>query len=90
MSRTPNRHNNDVAAAALVERTEFQHPIFWKRSKRGNLWRRWRELIVTVFKRDGDRFGWSIADGEGPRFSSRAFDTEADAMSSLAEEIVGT
>jgi hypothetical protein len=40
----------------------------FQRSRKGNLWRAWRGLTVTVFERR-DAFHWCISDGGGPRRS---------------------
>lgn len=73
-----------VIVAVLAERAEFENPILWKRSKRGNLWRNWQGMTLTIFKRKGDGYyAWSIADVDGPRFSSCGYETEHEAIGEL-------
>ena len=72
--------------AMLVARAEFE--AGFKRSKKGNLWRRWAELTLCVFKR-GDGYAWSIADSEGVRFSVGTYESEAEAIGGLWDETEG-
>ena len=70
-------------ASVLAASAEFK--AAFKRSHRGNLWRRYEGRTLTVFKREGDgRYAWSIADENGPRFSRESFETEEDALGNLA------
>jgi hypothetical protein len=60
----------------------------WKRSRKGNLWKHWDGLTLTVFRREGDGwFAWSIADADGPRFSQAAYRTEEEALTALGETL---
>jgi hypothetical protein len=63
------------------------------RSRRGNLWRRWRvpggdEWTLTVFRRPGGGYGWCVAGpGGGTSFSPGDFSTEEAAMEALWREL---
>ena len=82
-----NRTPDPLIEDALAEWAEFESPSAWKRSRKGNLWRRWNGLNVTVFKRDDGYFGWSIANEEGPRYSPGRFETEGEAMNALGSNL---
>lgn len=60
--------------------------IDWRRSAKGNLWRRLDDdgvaLTLTIF-RDRDSYGWCISGPSGPSFSESRFATEQDAMENL-------
>jgi len=57
------------------------------RSRRGNLWRQWEGMTLTVFERHGC-YRWCIARANGnARFSPCAFDYEEEALRSLAAEM---
>lgn len=60
----------------------------FKESRKGNLWRSWDGMIVSVFrhKRSG-RWAWSIADGDGPRFSAGTYGSPEAAMVALWEAL---
>lgn len=80
----------DARSAAKAERERLRLAAMrdfrdgFKRSKRGNLWRNFRGLTLTVFRRAGDNwFAWSIADEEGPRYSPHAWETEEEAIGAL-------
>jgi len=57
----------------------------FQRSKRGNLWRNYAGVTVTIFQRKGDGFfAWCIADSGGTkRFSSGGYESEESALSAL-------
>ena len=87
-ARKPSDRDRELEAA-LQARDQFA--AGFKRSKKGNLWRNYEGLTVVIFRRQGDDwFSWSITDtdDEGPRFSPRPFDTEADAMDALCDELL--
>jgi hypothetical protein len=72
--------------------TEEEFAAGFKRSKRGNLWRRWAdrdggELTLTVFPRRGGYFAYAIADEDGPAFSPRCYETEEEAIEALWREL---
>jgi hypothetical protein len=75
-----------VIEAALAAIEEFEEPTAWRRSQRGNLWREWDEMTVTIFQRKG-RYCWCINDGEETRFSRKGYETEDDAKIALGEAI---
>lgn len=60
----------------------------WQRSNKGNLWRHWDGLSLTIFKRRDGFFGWCLADDDGPRYSTRVFESETDAILNLASEVL--
>ena len=72
--------------AALAAVSEFEDLANWQRSRKGNLWRKWEGLTVTVFYRLR-RYHWSIADEEGPRFSQGSYSGEAEAITALREAL---
>jgi hypothetical protein len=75
----------DPVKYMIAEREKFSDPADWRRSKRGNLWREWDGMTVTIFHRNG-RYFWCIADGgEERRFSLGGFEIEDDAMSSVGD-----
>jgi hypothetical protein len=68
--------------ARLQARREFAAGC--RRSKRGNLWRKWQGLTVCVYKYQATgRYGWSIASPDNTRFSAQTFDSEESALSAL-------
>jgi hypothetical protein len=69
---------------ATLERLHFA------RSRKGNLWRRYRDLTLTVFQRKDETYAWCIAHGDRPRFSPRSCDTEEDALDDLIETVAVT
>jgi hypothetical protein len=88
MPKAPTREETDLADW-LAQRAEFE--AMFARSRRGNLWRKFGEGILTVFSKPDGRFAWCIASDEGPRFSPRAYDEECDAVAALADECeIGT
>ena len=79
----PRSRDREIAdAMAAIE--AFENPAAWRRSSKGNLWRTWEDRTVTIFYRNR-RYHWSIADEEGPQFSTGSYGDEADAMSGLGE-----
>jgi hypothetical protein len=70
--------------AAMEAIEEFENPAYWRRSLKGNLWREFNGLTLSVFIRDG-RFAWSIADSDGPQYSTLRYKTEADAITAIRE-----
>ena len=82
----PIRKHRDPFIEHIVEmREEFE--AGFERSRKGNLWRHWDGKTVSVFKRRDGYFGWSIADEDAPRFSSRGYEDEEIAVGALAEEL---
>jgi len=60
----------------------------FRRSQRGNLWRKMDGWLLVVFERQDGQFGWVISrDGYEPRFSRRNFDSEDAALDDLVDEI---
>jgi hypothetical protein len=60
-------------------------PLGWKRSRKGNLWKRLDDgRTATVFARpDGRGFSWCLHDGERPRYDPAAYELECDALDAL-------
>lgn len=81
---TPTRQQVEQALAVC---DEFVDRLNWQRSKRGNLWRHWNGITLTIFSRSDNSFGWSWADEERPRFSSNGYADEAAAIDGLAWEL---
>lgn len=78
--------DDDLVELALATRAEFESGF--KRSRKGNLWRNYEGLTLTIFRRRGDDYyGWSIADSDGVRFSPGGCETEEDALSALSSEL---
>jgi len=67
------------------ERDEFAGGF--RRSRKGNFWRQWGNLTVTVFKRADGYYAWSIADGDGVHYSRSGHEEEGDALESLASAL---
>jgi hypothetical protein len=77
-----------LAAAEKVEdpRSNFLDRSNWQISKRGNYWRMWRGVTLTIFQRQSD-YHWCVADDEGPRFSDRGYPTVRGAVRALGREL---
>lgn len=56
------------------------------RSRKGNLWRHWGDLTLTIFSRRGS-YAYCIAGRELPDYSDEEFDTEEDALKTLAFDL---
>jgi hypothetical protein len=69
-----------------MNRAEFA--AGFRRSRKGNLWRRYGGRTLTVFG-GVDSFSWCIADGERRRFSRGSYDSERSALSALWCEVEG-
>ncbi len=63
----------------------FENPSAWRRSNKGNVWREWDGVTITIFRRQDGRWGWCIADEDGPRYSTGGYETQADARTALGE-----
>ena len=74
--------------AALAQLAEFENLTAWRRSARGNLWRKWNDMTVTIFYR-GRRYHWSIAAGQDVEvsYSPGSYGDEEEAMSALSEAL---
>jgi hypothetical protein len=84
----PPEHHDYVEVDPLVVRAEFEEPDAWRRSNKGNLWRVWNELTVTIFRHRDGGFAWCIVDAEGEkRFSKKSFEDEEWAMGALADAV---
>jgi hypothetical protein len=71
---------------ALAEIDAFENPAAWRRSAKGNMYRQWDSMTVTVFCKRG-MWGWCVADAEETRFSRNEYETEDDAKMALAEAL---
>lgn len=58
-----------------------------KRSKKGNLWTTVGDKTVSVFRHPDGYWRWSIADGNGPRYSKKRYTLEARAVRALEREL---
>lgn len=87
------RNNNNSGSgspsidAAMAVWREFELPAAWQRSRKGNLWREWQGITLSIFPQRGG-FGWCVADEDGPRYSPVAYETEQYAMSALGDAIL--
>jgi hypothetical protein len=62
------------------ERDAFLDPRFWRQSAKGNTWRKYRGVTITIFidaRRGG--FKWCVSDSD-PLYSHRRFAAEDEAM----------
>jgi hypothetical protein len=72
-----------------VKRRLFADAVFWKRSCRGNLWRKFLGVTVTIYTdKESGEYKWCISDSDGPRFSTMTFESEQDAIVSLGCELI--
>lgn len=76
-----------VMEAVLAQWKEFEEPSAWKRSRKGNLWRPYDGMTVTVFLRADRYWGWCIADGDEMRYSTSGYQKVEDAKTALGEAI---
>lgn len=84
------REEEDPLVQYTMDRwEEFEDPTAWSLSKRNpeNIWRMWEGLTVTVFRRNDDFYGYSIADSDGPRYSKTAYETQEEALYALGDEL---
>ncbi len=77
------RAKAEVEEALEVWR-DFERPSMWQRSRKGNLWREWDGVTLTIYRR-GRFFKYCVADGDNKRYSARAYKTEKEAMTELGE-----
>lgn len=75
----------DRSLQEVVARAEFK--AGFKRSKKGNLWREYEGLNLSVFQRQEGGYDYSIADEYGPRYSQCEWETELEALNALAREL---
>jgi hypothetical protein len=66
---------------------EFANPENWKRSRKGNLWRTWQGITVTVFRNRFGGYGWCAHDGREPQYSRGRFEDEEEAVMDAADEL---
>jgi len=71
---------------ALEILNEFKDCAAWQRSKKGNLWRKWDNLTLTVFRR-GSCYAWSMADGDEVTYSPRSYPNAEQALDGLASAL---
>jgi hypothetical protein len=77
----------DEVADEFGKAREFAQDFM--RSRRGNRWRRWNGLTLTIFEqpKGSGWFGWCIADEHGPRFSERLWDNTDEATDDLWNQL---
>jgi curved DNA-binding protein CbpA len=56
------------------------------RSRKGNLWREWRDSVLTIYGGRYGGFSYCIKTDSGPRFAGEWFDSRSAAMSALWQE----
>jgi hypothetical protein len=62
--------------------------VGFRRSRRGNLWREYHGLTVTVYQTPEGLYGWCLAGPESqgpPRLSSEKFETEVEALEDVQD-----
>jgi hypothetical protein len=69
------------------ERERFADLRCWQRTRKGNLWRLYEGVTLTIFERSDGWYGWCCADGDGPEFSPHGFESEAEAIDDLADAL---
>lgn len=70
-----------------AERRRFMSRAYWKRSKKGKLWREYGGETYTIFK-SGDFWKWTIAGADGEMtWSESEYFAEEIALDELATEI---
>lgn len=63
-------------------------PQPWRRSRKGNLYRRWLDMTLTVFQRQDQLYGYCISPRKGPpRYSAGGYGTEDQAMAAMWEAV---
>lgn len=58
----------------------------WQTSKRGNLWRMWEGITLTIVEQS-EGFTWCIADSGGPHYPRVWWNTIDGAMDHLASHL---
>ncbi len=87
MPKVPTKQDREIAAGVKLQEV-FVDVSGWNVSARGNLYRKWRGLLLTIYSRR-DQYGWCISAGDNePGFSASLFDTEAEALNDLAYVIL--
>jgi hypothetical protein len=62
----------------------------FRRSRRGNLWLRYDDRALTVFRREGGGYSWCISrEDDETEYPRRGFDTEEDAIADLWSVVEG-
>ena len=80
------QHDDKIARAlAAVEHWEEFRKVF-QRSRRGNLWAKMGDEVLSVFARKDGSFGWSVATEDGPTFSQETYTEEEDALQEIQNE----
>jgi fatty acid desaturase len=75
--------SNQLLDPALAE---LLPPPAWRKSRRGNLYRRWSNFLLIVFPR-GRRYAWCIVRPGEKRFAKRSYATQAEAKAAASAEI---
>jgi len=71
-----------------IEPSDFEtFAAGFQRSRKGNHWRKWESINLTVFKRPDGCWGYCIADEFGPRFGTSRYKSADAAMESLFVEL---
>jgi hypothetical protein len=85
MPPIPRRDDRDLLAEAESFWDDFASGF--RKSAKGNLWRKWNGETLTIFRKPNG-FGWCIAGPEGKtRFSKQRFDRQDAAMRDLWSEV---
>lgn len=71
----------------MTTKTKRRPTTKWQRSKKGNLWRKWRGLTVTIFRGPSGLYRWCIADSDGCRYSQHEYRSEQKAKDALKRRL---
>ena len=87
MPRVGEAYRGQLLDAALAEREAFLDPSQWRKSQRGNWWRKWEGRVVTIFARYGG-WRWCIAGSDDDlipaQFSRQGYGSVEAAQAALA------
>jgi hypothetical protein len=74
--------------AAEMDRAYWDFCEGFRSSRKGNMWRDWQGMTLTIFQARHGKWTWCIADGNGRRWG-RKCDSQESAMSDLFIEVGG-
>ena len=89
MPRIETEDRDAEVEAQLTAWESFIDGRQWKQSVKGNWWRQWQGLTLTVYLNKFGRWQHCVADPDGPHWSPNAYDSEDEAMESLFYELTG-
>lgn len=68
--------------------TSFTSAFAWNRNGKGNLWRKWRGRLLTIYQR-GPLWYWSVREHRTVNYGNRAHTSEEQAMNELRAVLIG-